>query len=118
LYLTVPLPDGTEYTFHGQMQRIHKEGDRYLCGVKLLLDDNSYPKAVAFVYGNSARWLGIWMQKSVNPGALRMLYKLLMLGLKGTLVSSTLLFGILQSVFHYGLRSVKSAWKTFSEVTP
>jgi len=117
VFITVPLPDGTDYTFHGQMQRIRREGDSYLCGVKLLLDETSYPKSVAFVYGNSARWLGIWMQKSVNPGALRMLYKLLMLGMKGALVSGTLLLGILQTLFHYGLRSARSAWKTRSEVT-
>jgi len=111
VFITVPLPDGTDYTFHGQMQRIRKEGDNYHCGVKFLIDGKSFPKAVAFVYGNSARWLNIWKQKAQNPGSIRMLNRFLMLGLKGVLVSSVLLLRLLGSAFNHGGRRAKSVWK-------
>ena len=112
VFVTVPLPDGSEYTFHGQMQRIRKEGETYHCGVKYLLDEESYPKSVAFVYGNSARWLNIWKQKADNPGSVRMLCKFLMLGMKGVMVSSLLLLHLFGGVIRSAGRQLRTAWKT------
>ena len=115
LFITVPLPDGTEYTFHAQVQRIHREGGKYACGVRFLLNEESYPQAVAFVYGNSARWLKIWTQKANSPGTLRMLRKFFTLGLKGAMVSGTLLGRNICAVTKLGYRMATSSWKTRAE---
>lgn len=89
VFITVPLPGGGSHTFEGQLQRIlHSDGE-YACGARFLQDEKSHATAVAFVYGNSGRWLKMWMAKSENPGTARMLRKFFMLGLKGTVVCFT-----------------------------
>jgi len=117
VFITVPLPDGSDYTFHAQVQRIHKQGNVYNCGVKFMLNDESYPKAVAFVYGNSARWLKIWTQKAESPGTVPMLGKFFMLGLKGALVSGNLLAHNLRAAINLAYRVSKAAWKKPVEAT-
>ena len=116
VYITVPVSDGSEYTFHGQMQRIHKDGDRYSCGVKLLLDKESYQKAVAFVYGNSSRWLNIWMKKAEKPGTLRMINKFLKLGLKGIIVTSILTFQLSAATLLRWISQVMSFYEARTKV--
>jgi cellulose synthase (UDP-forming) len=118
VFITVPLPDGSEYTFEGQIQRIRKEEDNYQCGVKLLHNEKSYPMSVAFVYGNSSRWQGIWMQKANKPGSVKMLHKFLMLGLKGVLVSSIMLSQLLKTSVRKGIKTAKSTWKMHMESAP
>ncbi|MBI1732633.1 MAG: UDP-forming cellulose synthase catalytic subunit [Gammaproteobacteria bacterium] len=102
--ITVPLGDGTLYTFDAQLQRIIATGGGYACGAKFLLDQDSYPQAVSHVYGHSSRWLKFWVRNSSNPGTLLMLQKLLVLGAKGAV------FSLLLLAQHFGA-ALASAWR-------
>ena len=117
VFITVPLPDGTEYTFHGQMQRIQVEDGYYHCGVKYILDEKSYPMSVAFVYGNSTRWLNIWKHKAENPGSFAMLYRFLVLGSRGVLVSGMLIIKMLGSAIRHAYLWARSHWMAWGKAT-
>jgi len=116
LDITVPLPDGGEYVLSAQIQRVRIDGDSYFCGVKFLLDQESFAKIVSYVYGNSARWLAIWNKKALHPGTLWMLYKLLILGFKGLVVSSNLLLQVFVSIYRQAYKLMNTTWKSRLEV--
>lgn len=85
---------GTAYEFEARLQRITNQGNIFNCGSEFMLDDKKYAEAVAFMYGDSDRWLGMWLAKSKSGGTLRMLGFFLKMGFKGARLCATMVWEI------------------------
>lgn len=79
---------GRVFSFEGQIQRFFKRGERVSCGVEFVLNANSYPEIVSFVYGSSRRWQDIWEEKSRTRGTWRMLFYLVRKGIMGCILTT------------------------------
>jgi cellulose synthase (UDP-forming) len=81
---------GNRYQFEAKLQRISHRANVYNCGSEFLLDDKKYAEAVAYMYGDSERWLGMWLAKSRSGGTLRMLRHFVRMGFKGARLCATM----------------------------
>lgn len=73
---------GRAYTFECKVHHVFKRGTRYIYGSEFIVDQNSYPEIVSFVFGDSQRWVENWENKSVAKGSARMLLRFLSMGVR------------------------------------
>lgn len=105
---------GSTYHFEAKLQRIITRGDMYNCGSEFLLDDKKYAEAVAYMYGDSQRWLDMWLAKSRSHGTLRMLGHFIRMGAKGARLCTTMFWEMAQGYWqkHKGNRVIKIILRT------
>jgi cellulose synthase (UDP-forming) len=84
--------DGKEYRFEARLPRVIRRGKKLLCGSEFVHKDTSDPAAVAFTFGDSERWMRLWMRKQETGGTWRMLWHFAGLGAHGLLASGTMLW--------------------------
>lgn len=72
---------GRAYQFECDIRRISKNGGRTACGSEFVQNRVAYPDIVAFVYGDSARWMEVWNRKARAKGTPRMLLHFISQGL-------------------------------------
>ncbi len=73
---------GRAYMFECKVHHVFKRGSRYIYGSEFVVDKNSYPEIVSFVFGDSQRWVENWENKSVTKGSVRMLLRFLSMGVR------------------------------------
>jgi cellulose synthase (UDP-forming) len=81
--LEIKNSQGRVFQFEAKLQRIFERDGRYNCGAEFMLDHIKYAEAVAFVYGDSKRWLGKWAERSNSGGVVKLLWCFFILGIKG-----------------------------------
>lgn len=81
--LEVKSSQGRVFQFEAKLQRIFERDGWYNCGAEFMLDSVKYAEAVAFVYGDSKRWLGKWAERSNSGGVVKLLWCFFILGIKG-----------------------------------
>jgi cellulose synthase (UDP-forming) len=79
--------NGRAYRFEGTMLHARRAGQSYACGIALRHTSADYPKAVAFLYGDSRRWKRAWEARFHNNGTLKLVAILMRLGLRATVLS-------------------------------
>lgn len=70
------------YLFKATVVRLKKEADHYFCGTQFVSEQIGSPGAIAFVYGDSARWQRIWDASAELKQSKLQLYLLTKLGLR------------------------------------
>lgn len=84
--------DGREYRFEARLPRVLRRGKRLLCGSEFVHADTCDPQAIAFTFGNSERWMRLWLKKQDTGGTWKMLMHFGFLGARGFIASSTMLW--------------------------
>lgn len=100
-HVTLKVQDsqGRSLQFEAKLQRIVERGGWYNCGVEYILDHIKYPEAVAFVYGDSKRWLGKWAERSNSGSVVKTLWCFFILGIKGSGRSAWMLWLVLRRIW-------------------
>lgn len=73
---------GNHYSFKATVVRLKKEADHYFCGTQFASEQIGSPGAIAYVYGDSARWQRIWDASAELKQSKLQLYLLTKLGLR------------------------------------
>jgi cellulose synthase (UDP-forming) len=71
------------FRFEARVHRISRRKDGTFCGAKILFPEEQFHEAVAFVYGDSRRWLQVWRARERGVPLVVSLYHLLRMGLRG-----------------------------------
>ncbi len=74
---------GQKFRFENIIQRALKRNGNYMCGSEFILELESYPQVVRYVFGDSRRWQENWDMKSKSGGTLSMLWYFLNTGVLG-----------------------------------
>lgn len=72
---------GKAYSFESDIRRMGHIGDKLVCGSEFVPARVSYADVVAYVYGDSQRWMDVWNRKSQAHGTGRMLWYFIKMGL-------------------------------------
>lgn len=97
--LEVQNSQGRTFQFEAKLQRIFEKDGWYNCGAEFMLDHVKHAEAVAFVYGDSKRWLGKWAERSNSGSVLKMLWCFLILGIKGSSRSAMMLWSMSRKIW-------------------
>lgn len=97
--LEVQNSQGRIFRFEAKLQRIFERDGWYNCGAEFALDPVKYAEAVAFVYGDSKRWLEKWAERSNSGGVLKLLRCFLILGIKGFSRSAMTIWLMLRKIW-------------------
>ncbi len=97
--LEVQNSRGRTFQFEAKLQRPFENNGVYSCGAEYLLNPEKYAEAVAYVYGDSKRWLEKWAERSNSGGVLKMLWRLLRMGTKGSSQSAAMLWVMLRKTW-------------------
>ncbi len=97
--LEVQNSRGRTFRFEAKLQRIVEKSGLYNCGAEFILDKIKYAEAVAYVYGDSKRWLEKWGERSNSGGVIKMLWRLLVMGARGSYQSIVMLRVMLRKMW-------------------
>jgi cellulose synthase (UDP-forming) len=75
--------DGHTYQFDARLQRVAANGGDIFCGSEFMHADPCDPQAIRFVFGDSDRWMRLWMRKQEMKGTFRNLLHFIGLGMRG-----------------------------------
>lgn len=91
--LDVGDSEGNRYSFEAELKRIIPRGEnRFFCGAEFMHKDACDPKAISFTFGDSERWMSLWLRKQETGGTARMLWHFVGLGWRGLRASSLMLW--------------------------
>ena len=80
IWLEVSDSYGRCYRFESQIKRCVVANDTYFCGSEFVMDQVSYQEVVAYVFGDSQRWVDVWNRKSAAKGTYHMLWHFFKMG--------------------------------------
>lgn len=83
--------DGLVSYFEAEVRRIHRRGDRTLCGAFFLTPPQTYPDIVHYVYGDSGRWLAVWNARERGASLISVFWSLTRMGVRGAWICLTFL---------------------------
>ena len=107
--LEVTDSDGKQYSFEARLPKvIHREGF-ILCGSEFIHPDVCDPEAIRFTFGDSDRWLRLWMKKQEMKGTSRMLLHFLKLGWRGLVDAGLMLWARCHGIY---LHLERKYWRT------
>jgi cellulose synthase (UDP-forming) len=106
--LEVSDSDGKAYSFEAKLQRVVPRGGVVLCGSEFVHKNTCDPEAIRFTFGDSERWMRLWLKKQEMKGTARMLWHFMSLGARGSLGSSRMLWGRIKA----GGRQIEVYWST------
>lgn len=75
--------DGRTFVFKAMIRRVVHKNGVYYCGTEFILNQETYPQIVAYLYGDSGRWERLWSKKARNEKNFSMLGHLFVSGIKG-----------------------------------
>jgi cellulose synthase (UDP-forming) len=84
--------EGNPYQFEARLQRVFVRGNKILVGSEYVHDDPCDPKAVSFTFGDSDRWMSLWMRKQEMGGTFANLMHFVKLGARGLRGSFSILW--------------------------
>ena len=84
--------DGKVYNFAARLQRITPRNGRVFCGSEFVHADTCDPQAISFTFGDSERWMRLWLKKQEMKGTGRMLLHFVHLGVRGLVGSGLMLW--------------------------
>lgn len=85
--------DGRNYSFEARLHRIAPHGGRVYCGSEFTHPNTCDPQAISFTFGDSERWMRLWLKKQEMKGTARMLWHFMHLGARGLTGSARMLWG-------------------------
>jgi cellulose synthase (UDP-forming) len=90
--------DGNQYHFEARLQRIFPRGDKLFCGSLYVHDDPCDPQAISYTFGDSDRWMSLWMRKQEMGGTFANLMHFVKLGARGLRGSFEILYGNIAAI--------------------
>lgn len=84
--------DGKTFSFEARLHRISPRNGRVFCGSEFTHKDTCDPQAISYTFGDSERWMRLWMGKQEMKGTSRMLWHFVHLGMRGLAGSFWLLW--------------------------
>lgn len=101
---------GNTYRFESEIKRIMGKQGRYFCGTEFVVSQVSYREVVAYVFGDSQRWVDVWNRKSAAKGTYRMLWHFLKMGVEAVRTGTwDLLVDTLRRLWRLAVRCVTTS---------
>jgi hypothetical protein len=101
---------GQSYRFESQIKRTLAANGRYFCGSEFMTDQVSYRDTVAYVFGDSQRWVEVWDRKSAAKGTYLMLWHFFKMGFQAVRTSTvSLLIDALRALWRLFLVLITTA---------